>query len=99
MRPLLIAFLLGAVAAGIVAGAAAAALVILADAAGWDSFRAAAGPVLLLAFERADGVTRSSFGQGLALIAVAGGCLNATGAWVLQRRRDLHGGADSQWDE
>jgi hypothetical protein len=90
VRPLVIAFLLGAVATGIVAGAAAAALVIVADAAGWGSFRAAAGPVLVLAFERSGGVTRSSFGHGLALIALAGGCLNAAGAWVLRRRVDLH---------
>ena len=86
MRPLVIAFLLGAVATGVAAGAAAVAIAIAADAAGWGGFRVALGPVLVLAFEREREVTEAGFGPGLALIALAGGCLNTVGAWLLRRR-------------
>jgi hypothetical protein len=87
VRPLVIAFLLGAVAAGIVAGVAVVVVVIVADAAGWDSFRAAIGPLELVAFERRRMETQSTFGPGLGLIAFAGGALNASAAGVLRRRR------------
>jgi hypothetical protein len=86
VRPVLTAFLLGAVAVGLVTGAAAAALVIVADEAGWNTFRAAIGPLELLAFERSGAVTTSTLGPGLALPALAGGVLNAALARFLVRR-------------
>jgi hypothetical protein len=90
VRPVLTAFLLGAVAVGLVTGAAAAALVIVADAAGWNTFRAAIGPLELLTFERSGAVTASTLGPGLALPALAGGVLNAAAARFLVRRERLH---------
>lgn len=86
MRALVIPFLLGAVAAGFAAGAAAVAVVIVADAGGWASFRAALGPLLLVEFERSGTATAATFGPGIAIAAVAGGLLNAAGAALLRRR-------------
>lgn len=91
MRALLIPFLLGAAALGITAGAAAVAVVIAAEAGGWDSFRAGLGPVLVVAFERSGKATAATFGPGIAVAAAVGGLLNAAGAALLRRRRDhLH---------
>lgn len=86
MRALVTAFLLGAAAAGFAAGAAAVAVVIVADAGGWAGFRAALGPLLLVEFERTGSATAASFGPGLAVAAIAGGLLNALGAALLRHR-------------
>ena len=91
MRAVLIAFLLGAAAVGFAAGAAAVASVIVADAGGWDSFRIALGPLLVVEFDRSGTETEATFGAGIAVAAVGGGLLNAAGAALLRRRRDrLH---------
>ena len=86
MRPLVIAFLLGALAAGSVLVVTAMALAVVADAAGWGGFRIGIGPVLLLEFERRAASTGTTLGSGVALAAGACGLLNATGAAVLRRR-------------
>ena len=86
MRPLVISFLLGAVAAALVLLVAAIALAVIADAARWGSFRVGVGPVLLLDFERRAASTGTTLGGGVALVACACGLLNASGAAVLRRR-------------
>jgi hypothetical protein len=90
VRPVVIAFLLGAAGLGIAAGAALIALGVVADGAGWSSFRVGIGPVPVLTFERRGGTTESTLGSGLGLIALAGGLLNAAAACFLLRRRRLH---------
>ena len=86
MRPLLISFVLGALAGGFVVLVAALALGVAADAAGWDSFRVGIGPLVLLEFDRQAGATATTFGNGLAAAACVCGLLNACGAAVLRRR-------------
>ncbi|MEX2211550.1 MAG: hypothetical protein WD689_07285 [Gaiellaceae bacterium] len=89
MRTLVTAFLLGAVAVGLAAAAAAVAILIVADAAGWESFSAEIGSLVFVSFERAGEDTEATVGPGIAVAAVAGGVLNALGASLLKRRRDL----------
>lgn len=86
MRPLVIPFLLGAAAVGFAAGAAVVAIVIVADAGGWESFRAALGPLLVVEFDRSATATATTFGPGIGVAALAGGVLNAVGAIFLRRR-------------
>jgi hypothetical protein len=86
VRPLLIAFTLGAVAVAIAASVAGLALGIAAQSGHWHAFRVALGPVVLLAYERSGGGTSTTFGNGLAFLAAAGGALNALGAVVMRRR-------------
>ena len=86
MRPLVTAFVLGAVAVALVAGAAALALFVLADAAGWDGFVVGAGPLVVLELERTPRETSATVGAGFAALAIAGGALNAAGAALLRRR-------------
>lgn len=86
MRPVLIAFLLGAVAVGIAVSVAGLALGVVAQSGGWDGFRVAIGPVVFLSFERLPRETSTTFGNGLFLLALAGGALNALGAALLRRR-------------
>jgi len=87
MRPLVIAFVLGAAAVGIVASVAGFAIGVAAQSGGWSSFRAALGPIVFVSFERAPQATTTTFGAGIPLLALAGGALNALGAGVLSRRR------------
>ncbi|MHB8641981.1 MAG: hypothetical protein ACYDA3_03720 [Gaiellaceae bacterium] len=87
MRPVVIAFVLGTAAVGIVASVAGFAIGVAAQSGGWASFRAALGPVVFLSFERAPQATTTTFGSGLPLLALAGGALNAFGAGALSRRR------------
>ena len=86
MRPLVIAFVLGAVAVGITVLVAALVLGIVAQSGGWESFRVALGPVPFFSFERVPGEASTTFGNGLFLLALAGGALNALGAALLRRR-------------
>ena len=86
MRPVVIAFVLGAVAVGIAVSVAGLVLGVAAQSGGWESFRVALGPVLFLSFERMPGETSTTFGNGLLLLALAGGALNALGAALLSRR-------------
>lgn len=86
MRRLLIAFALGAVAVGVLELLSLVALAIVADANGWASFRLGSGPLALFEFERTAEATETTFGGGIAIIALAGGALNACGAALLVRR-------------
>jgi hypothetical protein len=87
MRPVVIAFVLGAAAVGIVASVACFAIGVAAQSGGWASFHAAIGPIVLISFERSPQATTTTFGAGLPLLALVGGALNAVGAGVLSRRR------------
>ena len=86
MRSLVIALVLGAMAAGLALVVAGLALGVTADAAGWDSFRIGAGAVVLVEFERDTTSTGTTLGNGVPLAALACGFLNAAGAAVLRRR-------------
>jgi len=86
VRSLVIAFLLGSFAVAITLYAAGFVLGILAQDGGWSSFRIAAGPLVFFTFERTKDMTSTTFGAGLALVAVAGGVANALGAGFLRRR-------------
>jgi hypothetical protein len=86
MRPVVIAFVLGAVAVGMAVSIAGFALGVVAQSGGWDSFRVALGPLVFLSFERLPHETSTTFGSGLVLLALAGGALNAVGAALLSRR-------------
>jgi hypothetical protein len=83
-----IAFVLGAVAVGLAASVAGFVLGVVAQSGGWESFRVALGPLLFLSFERVPGETSTTFGNGLSLLALAGGALNALGAALLRRRAE-----------
>lgn len=87
MRPLLISFLLGALAGGFVLVVAAVALGVAADAAGWGSFRVGAGPLVFVEFERHSPATATTLGNGVVAAACACGLLNAGGAAILRRRQ------------
>ena len=87
MRPVVIAFVLGAAAVGILASIAGFAIGVAAQSGDWASFHVALGPVVFLAFERTQQATTTTFGAGLPLLALAGGALNALGAGALSRRR------------
>lgn len=80
------AFVLGALAAGLLLLVAVLALGVAADAAGWGTFRIGIGPVVLVEFERRAGSVGTTFGNGLLLAAFAGGLLNAGGAALLRHR-------------
>ena len=86
MRPLVIAFVLGAAAVAIAVSVAGLVLGIAAQSGHWDSFRVALGPLVFLSYERLSNGTSTAFGNGLALLAFVGGALNALGAALLMRR-------------
>jgi hypothetical protein len=86
VRTLVIAFVLGVAAVSIAVSVAGFALAIAAQSGGWHSFRVALGPVLFLSFERLPDRTSTTFGNGLPLLALAGGALNAFAAALLRRR-------------
>jgi hypothetical protein len=78
------ALALGAVASGVVAYTLATAVAV-AVASGGSTIEIAVGPVVVLAVERADGDAVTTLGPGLAVIALAGGILNAAAAVVVSR--------------
>ena len=82
----MIAFVLGAVAVAIAVSIGGLILGIAAQSGHWGSFHVALGPVTLLSFERSSSGTSTTFGNGLILLAAAGGVLNALGAALLRRR-------------
>ncbi len=86
MRPVVIAFVLGAVAVAIAASVAGLVLGIAAQSGHWHDFRVALGPLTFLSFDRLSSGTSTTFGNGLAVVSLAGGALNALGAAVLRRR-------------
>ena len=81
------AFLLGTLAIGLVAYAAAAAIAVAAQA-GDRALDLALGPIVVVSVvERADATT-TTFGPGLLLLAVAGGLANLTLAALIRRRAE-----------
>ncbi|HZB23239.1 MAG TPA: hypothetical protein VE444_05285 [Gaiellaceae bacterium] len=82
----MVAFALGAVAALVVEVLVFVAVAIVADANDWSGFSVGDGPLLLLEFERRGAATTTTFGGGMAIVAVLAGVLNAAGAAFLGRR-------------
>lgn len=80
------ALALGAVAAGLVAYAAAAAVAVIAQAGG-RALDVHVGPLALVVVERSGDATATTFGSGLLAVAVLGGVVNALLAAALARRR------------
>jgi hypothetical protein len=87
VRVLVTAFLLGAAAAGALALVIAVAASILAEASGRDALRVALLGVDLVTFERAPNGSSTTFGPGLAFLALVGGLANAIGAAAIRRAR------------
>jgi hypothetical protein len=79
------AFLLGSLAVGLFAYALAAAAAVTAQAAG-RTLEIAVGPIGLVAVAERGGAVVTTFGTGIALVALAGGILNLLAASVLRRR-------------
>ena len=71
MRPVVIAFVLGAVAVAVAVSVAGIVLGIAAQSGEWDSFRIALGPVVFLSYERLSDGSSTAFGSGLAVLALA----------------------------
>jgi len=80
------ALALGAVAAGSLAYAGAAALAVITQAGG-RALDVRVGPLVLVVVERSGGGTATTFGSGLLALAVLGGVVNALLAVALARRR------------
>jgi hypothetical protein len=81
------AFALGAFATGIVGYAVAAGLAVAAQADG-RALDVALGPIVVVSVVVDGSTTTTTFGAGLALIAVAGGLLNLLAARVIARHSD-----------
>ena len=79
------AFVLGAVAVGVVAYAVVAALAVMAQAGG-HALELTLGPLAVVAVTHGDGATVTTFGPGLAAVALAGGVANLTLARFLRQR-------------
>ena len=79
------AFLLGALAVGVLAYAVSAALAVTAQAGG-RTIDLALGPLTLVAVSREGAETVTTFGVGLVLLALAGGLANLAAAHVVRRR-------------
>lgn len=86
MRTLLIAFLLGSVAVGIVLLVTGFAVGIAAQAGDWGNFRIGVGRVVALEFRRSPDGSSTTFGSGILIAAAVGGALNAAAAAFLSRR-------------
>jgi hypothetical protein len=84
------AFLLGAVAVGVVAYALVAALAVTAQAGG-RTLDLALGPLTLVAVMREGTTTVTTFGPGLAVLALAGGLANVAAAELMRRRSGRSG--------
>ncbi len=78
--------MLGAAAVGVTTYVAAAALAVTLSVAGGTA-RVQFGPVVFLVVERDGGATATTFGVGLALVTLLGGCVNAVAAAVVERKR------------
>lgn len=86
------AFMLGAIAVGILAYAGATALAVAAQAAG-RSLAIGLGPIVVVAVEREASAAVTTFGPGLIVIAAIGGLVNLGAAQLIRRRAGgrLHG--------
>ena len=80
------ALVVGMLAAGVLAYAGAAALAVAVQAGTSGGLHIAIGGLVLVAVERSDDATATTFGAGLLVLAVAGGILNALAAALLSRR-------------
>jgi hypothetical protein len=76
----------GMLATGVLAYAGAAALAVAVQAGTSGGLHIAIGGIVLVAVERSDDATATTFGAGLLVLAVAGGILNALAAALLSRR-------------
>ena len=85
MRAHVTAFVLGAAAAGALALVVAVTASIIAEASGREALRVALLGVELVAFERAPNGSSTTFGPGLAVLALLGGLANAVGAAAIRR--------------
>ena len=79
------AFLLGAVAIGVVAYALAAAVAISAQAGG-RTLHLGVGPLLIVSVTHEAAAAVTTFGPGIAGLALAGGLLNLAAAQFLRHR-------------
>ena len=79
------AFTLGCVALGVLAYAGVAALAVAAQAAG-RSFVVGLGPLIVASVERDASAAVTTFGPGLLVLAMVGGCANVAAAALLARR-------------
>ncbi len=86
MRRLLIPFAIGFAVVSLLELIGLFTLNVVAEHEAWESVDLRIGPMLLFAYERAPRVSVLTFGNGLLLIALVGGSLNAAGAALLQRR-------------
>jgi hypothetical protein len=86
MRPLK-AFLIGSVAAGVLAYGVAAGLAVVAQTGG-RSLELAIGPLRIVSVVLRPHETATTFGAGLLVLAVAGGVANlAVALWIARRAR------------
>ncbi len=81
------AFLLGAMAVGILAYAAAASLAVATQAAG-GSLRMGVGPIVVVSVETDATAASTTFGAGLLAVALAGGLLNLVAARLIRKRAE-----------
>ena len=79
------AFLLGAVAVGVLAYAAAASLAVATQAAG-GSLLLGLGPIIVVSVENDTSAASTTFGSGLLLVALIGGLLNLLVARLVRRK-------------
>lgn len=80
------AFVLGALAVGVLLGAVVATVAAVATTGAISELRLAFGPVVLVAVRDVAGVTETTFGPGIGLVALVGGVANATALGWLGRR-------------
>jgi hypothetical protein len=81
------AFLLGALAVGILAYAAAASLAVATQAAG-SSLRVGVGPMVFVSVETGTTAASTTFGAGLLVLGVAGGVVNLGAARLIRKRAE-----------
>jgi hypothetical protein len=79
------AFLLGAVAVGVVAYASVAALAVTAQAAG-RALDISLGPLTLVSVTQGRTATVTTFGSGLVALALVGGFVNLAAAQLMRHR-------------
>lgn len=81
------AFLLGAIAVGILVYAGAASLAVATQAAG-GSLRIGVGPIVVVSVETEATTASTTFGSGLVAVAIAGGLLNLVAVRLIRRRAE-----------
>ncbi len=84
-RTYLISFLVGTAAVFVVLVVSFFALGLAADTDGWKSFEIAIGSLRLFAFERQGKTTEMSMGNGLLIVSIVAGLVNAAAAHLLRR--------------